>query len=172
MSFNYNPVDEAQAQKDKEFQLLPDGIYDFVVTEAKFKYSSNQNPMIELKLRIMHDGMEFNVFDNLIATKMMMWKVKHFCDTTGLEKEYAAGQFSERLCGNKRGTASIKSVGARPKNDGSGQMWKAKNEVEDYLTSETIGKASAANPWAPPADKKKPNALPSSEEFFSDDIPF
>ncbi len=172
MSFNYNPVDEQQALKDREFALLPDGIYDFAVTEAKFKYSSNQNPMIELKLRIIHDGQEFNVFDNLIATKMMMWKVKHFCDTTGLQVEYAAGQFNERLCGNKRGTCAIKSVPARPKNDGSGGMYKAKNEVEDYLSSEALNKAAAANPFAPPPAKAAAPAAPESEPFIDSDIPF
>ena len=31
----------------------------------------------------------------------------------------------------------------RPKNDGSGKMWKAKNEVEDYLTEETMKQAEA-----------------------------
>jgi len=171
MSFNYNPVSEEQALKDKEFALLPDGIYDFIVTEAKFKYSQNNNPMIEMKLRIMHDGEEFNVFDNLIATKMMMWKLIHFCDSVGLKKEYEAGQFSERLCGNKRGTCSIKSVPARPKNNGTSEMWKAKNEVEDYLTPETIAKASAANPFTPPKSKSA-TAVAASEPFFSDDIPF
>ena len=173
MSFTYPPVTEEQALKDKEFPLLPDGIYDFAVMEAKFKYSKNSNPMIELKLRIIHDGMEFNIFDNLIATKMMMWKVKHFCDTTGLEKEYIGGQFTEHLCPNKRGTCSIKTTPERPKNDGSGQVYKARNEVEDYLSSDALNKAAAENPFTP-QQKATPSSAPvaEAEAFYDDAIPF
>jgi len=98
MSFNYEVLDEEQAQKAREFQLLPDGIYDFAVTESKLKYSKSGNAMIELKIRIIHEGQEYNVFDNLIATRNMVWKTKHFCETTGLQKEYLAGQFNESLC--------------------------------------------------------------------------
>ena len=94
MSFDYDVMSEEEAQKAREFQLLPDGIYDFAVMESKFKYSGAGNPMIELKLRIVHDGDEYHVFDNLIGTKNMAWKTKHFCEAAGLEKEYLAKQFN------------------------------------------------------------------------------
>lgn len=171
MSFNYDVQTEEEAQKAREFPLLPDGIYDFAVIESKFKYSHSGNPMIELKIRIIHEGQEFNVFDNLIGTKNMGWKTKHFCDTTGLEKEYAAGQFSEHLCANKRGTCAIGNVGARPKNDGSGQSWKAKNEVQDYLTSEALSQQAKANPFAPAQSKAAPTPA-EAEPFLDDTIPF
>lgn len=167
--FSYDVLSEEEVQKAREFPLLPDGIYDFVVIEAKFKYSQSGNPMIALKIRIIHEGQEFNVFDYLIATKMMAWKTKHFCDSTGLQKEYAEGHFNERLAAGRRGTCAIKSVPARPKNDGTGGMYNAKNEVEDYLSSEALNKASAANPFAPPPAKP---AAPESEPFVDNDIPF
>jgi hypothetical protein len=174
MSFEYDVMTEEEAQKAREFPTLPDGLYDFAVTEHKLTYSKNGNAMIALKLRIIHDGQEFNVFDNLIGTKNMAWKTKHFCDTTGLEKEYIAKQFNERLCANKRGTCAIGFVGATPKNDGSGQMWKAKNEVVDYISADKLGAAQArvdANPFAPAASKLPP-APPEAEPFFNDDVPF
>jgi hypothetical protein len=179
MSFNYDVQTEEEAQKAREFQLLPDGVYDFAVTEAKFQWSQSGNPMIALKLRIIHEGEEYNVFDNLIGTKNMGWKTKHFCETTGLEKEYLAGQFSEHCCPQRRGTCSIGNVAARPKNDGTGGMWKAKNEVTDYLSPDKISGAQAAatakasastNAFAPPAAKLPP--APESEPFLNDDIPF
>ncbi len=178
MSFQYDVMSEEQAQKAREFPLLPDGIYDFAVIESKFKFSQNGNPMIELKLRIIHEGQEFNVFDNLIATKMMTWKTKHFCETTGLEKEYLAGKFNEHLCGGKRGTCAISSVGARPKNngklnpDGTPETWKAKNEIQDYLSSAALLKVSTENPFAPPPAKAQSLPPIDSEPFTDDQIPF
>lgn len=174
MSFDYDVMTEEEAQKAREFPLLPDGVYDFVTIESKLKYSQAGNAMIELKNRICHDGMEFNVFDNLIGTKNMAWKTKHYCETTGLEKEYAAKQFDEKLCVNRRGTCAIVNVAARPKNDGTSAMWKAKNEVQDYLSSEALNKQQPkANPFAPPEPKAAAQPTPpESEPFFDDNIPF
>lgn len=173
MSFNYDVMTEEEAQKAREFPLLPDGIYDFAVLESKFKYSGSGNPMIELKLQIIHEGEQYNVFDNLIGTKNMAWKTKHFCETTGLEKEYVDGKFDEHSCPKRRGTCAIGNVAARPKNDGTNAMWKAKNEVQDYMSSSSLTQQAAAakaNPFTPPAAKLPPP--PVESEPFSDDIPF
>ncbi len=176
--YNYTAMSEEEVQKAREFALLPDGIYDFAVMEAKFKYSKNSNPMIELKLRITHDGEEYYVFDNLIAMKSMMWKTKHFCDTTGLQKEYLASEFNEHLCPNKRGTCAITNVAAVPKNngkynaDGTPEMYKAKNEVQDYLSSEAMEKVAKENPFSPPPPKVAPAPAAEAEEFLNDEIPF
>lgn len=170
--FDYDVLTEEEAQKAREFPLLPDGIYDFVTIDAKLKYSKNGNTMIELKNRICHDGQEFHVFDNLIAIKSMIWKTKHYCETTGLEKEYLAKQFGQPLCINRRGTCAIGTVEARPKNDGTGAMWKAKNEVTDYLSSDAILKHSKENPFAPPPPKAPAEPAPESEPFIDSDIPF
>lgn len=182
MSFDYEVLDEAQAQKAREFPLLPDGIYDFVVTESKFKYSSQNNPMIELKIRIVHDGVDFNVFDNLIGTKNMIWKTLHFCETTGLEREYQAKEFNEKIAKGRRGTCSIKNVPARPKPNNPTEFYKAKNEVEDYLSADklnsvTVGATIFNGPatidaagYGVPASTVPP--MPGSEPFHDDDIAF
>lgn len=143
MSFTYPKLSEEEAQKAREFPLLPDGIYDFEVTEARYKMSQSGNPMIELKVKIKHNGQDFNVFDNLIGTPNMTWKTRHFCASTGLLAEFEAETFNERMAIHKRGICQIGNVGERPKNDGSGKSWKAKNEVEDYLTEETMKQAEA-----------------------------
>ncbi len=171
MSFNYDVLDENEAQRAREFPLLPDGIYDFAVLENKFQYSQSGNPMIGLKLRIIHEGKEFNVFDNLIGIKSMIWKTKHFCDTTGLEQEYLDGKFNETLAANKRGTCKIITKPQRPKNDGSGEFYKAKNEVEDYLKQSDLIPQNTANPFAPAPVKetaKKDEGVP----FEDSEIPF
>lgn len=174
MSFVYTPIaSEEEAQKAREFPLLPDGIYDFIVTENKLTHSKNGNPMIQLKLKISHDGQEFNVFDNLIAVNNMMWKTKHFCETVGLEKEYLAAKFNERMCAGKRGTCAIKTLPARPKNDGTGGFYKAKNEVEDYLTADKINSfvpKTSNNAFAAPNNSVPPP--PVEEDFLNEEIPF
>lgn len=171
MSFNYDVLDENEAQKAREFPLLPDGIYDFAVVENKFQYSQSGNPMIGLKLRIIHEGKEFNVFDNLIGIKSMIWKTKHFCETTGLEAEYLAGSFNEHLAANKRGACKIITKPQRPKNDGSGEFYKPKNEVEDYLSGDALVPQQNANPFAPPPAKESAKA-PEVDDFGDKDIPF
>lgn len=172
MSFNYDVMTEEEAQKAREFQRLPDGIYDFAVIEHKFQYSQSGNPMIALKIRIVHEGEEYNVFDNLIGIKSMSWKTKHFCESVGLEREYAAGTFNEHLCANRRGICSIGNVEARPKNNGTNEMYKAKNEVLDYLQNKDM--QQKANPFAPAPAKAAaaPMPAPAPEPFLNDDIPF
>jgi len=165
--FNYEVLNEQDSLKAREFQLLKEGIYDFAVLEAKLAMSQAGNHMIKLKIQIIHEGQDFNVFDNLIATTNMTWKTKHFCDTTGLEEEYLSGKFNQDLALRRRGKCMIGYVGATPKNDGSGGMWKAKNEVLDYLSTES----KASNPFAPPV------AIPATQppvvdEFIDDDLPF
>lgn len=170
MSFQYDVVSEEEAQQAREFPLLPPGIYDFVVTEAKFKYSANGNEMIQLKLNIKHDGKDHGVFDNLISLKNMQWKTRHFCKSAGLMREYEAKEFEENMALHQHGTCEIGLVAARPKNDGSNGFWKAKNEVVDYVdrnstTTDAAGfNIPAANiPAAPGAD---------DQNMLNDDIPF
>ena len=172
MSFSYQPMSEDEVQKAREFSLLPDGIYDFEIVESKFSYSHSSNPMIGLKLTINHEGQEYGVFDNLVAAKSMLWKTKHFCDSTGLQREYAAGQFNETHCPRRRGVCQIGTVPARPKNDGSGGMWKAKNEVVDYLEGKNIAPAHQNHFMAAPKPLATQKAPSAPEEFISEDIPF
>lgn len=143
MGFSYKAVTEEEAQKSKEFPLLPDGIYDFIVIESKFKTSRAGNPMIELKLRVTHDGLEHTVFDNLIPTDRMIWKVRHFCAATGNLEKFEKETFNENDAMGSRGMMLVGNVGERPKDDGSGGVWKAKNVVDDYLTEEMIKQAEA-----------------------------
>ena len=84
MGFTYPKMTEEEAQKAREFKLLPDGIYDFEVIQASAKTSHSGNPMIEMKIKIRHNGEDYNVFDNLIGTANMTWKTLHFCAATGL----------------------------------------------------------------------------------------
>lgn len=174
--FAYDVMSEDEAQKAREFPMLPDGVYDFETIEAKLTYSQAGNPMIQLKNKIVYEGRDYNVYDNLIGTKNMVWKTKHYCESTGLEREYLAGTFSEKLCMGRRGVCEVGTKPERPKNDGTNAVWKAKNEVVDYQGADT---AKNDNPFAPPKPVTAPIAPaaaqpqpPESEPFHNDDIPF
>lgn len=170
--FSYEVLSEEEALKAREFQLLEEGIYNFKVESASFTYSTSGNPMIKLTLVIKHDGKEFRVFDNLIGTRNMIWKLKHFADTTGLTKTYESGNFSFEVCRNQQGKCSIGKEDAKPKNDGTNGIWKAKNIVVDYVTSDfKLPNKAATNPFAPPSPKKEERA-PTVEDFDDSDIPF
>lgn len=175
MSFEYELfTSEEEAMKASAFPMLPDGIYDFAVLESKFGYSQAGNPKIDLKVQIIHEGEAFNVFDSLVGTKRMAYRVKHFAETTGCEKEYLAKQFNEHTPKNRRGKCVIRQRAAQPKSDGSGGMWPAKNVVEDYVgTNMRLMLEGASIPFAPaPEPKQKKEASPIDEFDSSSDIPF
>jgi hypothetical protein len=165
MGFTYPKLTEEEAEKARQFELLPDGIYDFEVVEAKPKMSKAGNSMLEMKIKIRHDGKEHNVFDNLIGTENMTWKTIHFCRTTGLVAQYEADALDERVVLHKRGMCEICSKPERPKNDGSGEVWKAKNEVVDYLTEEMIKQAEEKNAGT---GFLAPEGAPPSDTAFAD----
>jgi hypothetical protein len=128
--FSYPPLNEQEAADKKGFPRLPDGWYDFHVTESKPKTSTNGNPMINIILNIIHQGEEYKVWDSLIGTENMAWKTLHFCETTGLEEEYKTQKFNEKYCAGKRGKAYITTQPERPNPQGG--VFKARNIVEDY----------------------------------------
>lgn len=172
MSFEY-PIftDEAEAINASGFPTLPDGVYDFAVLESKFGYSQAGNPKIDLKIQIIHDGEQFNVFDSLLPTKRMAYRLKHFAEATGCEKEYLGGQFNEHTPKNRRGKCVIRMRAAQPKNDGSGEMWPAKNVVHDYVgTTMRETMEGSSNPFVPPEEKKEVKA--EAEPFLNEDVPF
>ena len=177
MSFDYEVfATEEEAMKAKEFPLLDDGVYRFRVIESKPRQSSSGNSMIALKICIEHEGQEYNVFDNLIGVKSMAWKVKHFAEATGLEREYAIRAFNCESPMDREGYCLIGNEPAKPKNDGSKNhdgspaMYKAKNIVEDYIPAKAN---NTANPFAPAEPlKKAPIPVSPPAEEFDTDLPF
>lgn len=157
MSFPYNPMTEEQCDKERQFPLLEPGIYNFTVTKAEQKRSKSGNPMIELTLHVWDNtGKEFNVFDYLIATPNMMWKIKHFCDSVGLSQEYADGKFNEHMAVGRSGKADF--IFQKGKAKEGGGFYKDKNAVEDYVMTDKG------------AQKYNPSETDSKE--FDDSIPF
>lgn len=75
--------------------IIADGIYDFEILSADDDTSQNGNDMIHLKTKVFKaDGGFIFVDDYLVNTEKMQWKIKHFCESVGLEAEYQAGDLT------------------------------------------------------------------------------
>ncbi len=136
--FAFVPKTEEEIRHIQNRLLLPDGVYPFIVREAKPMKSSAGNSMVQLRLECTaHDGYKHTVFDFLVATEEMLFKIKHFCETAGIEQEYAAGQFNPPDLVGKEGLAriTIQRGKARKDKDGreDGSYYPDKNTVRDYI---------------------------------------
>lgn len=136
MNFSYEPLTEDQCNKSRQFPLLEPGVYDFQVMDAHVKVSRAGNPMIELILKVWgKNGAEFTIYDYLLSTPNMAWKLKHFCDSVGLAKEYESKSFDEFKCINRFGKADIVYQPGAKKANGDG-YYSDKNAVNDYVKAE------------------------------------
>lgn len=100
-NYDWNSTVPAQAEQ-KEFSVPPIGEYNFIVVSAEKTYSTSGNPMIKVRLDL--QGADGSVFDNLVLSDGMMWKLVSFFESVGLKKK---GE--ELKC--SIGEASDKAVG-------------------------------------------------------------
>ncbi len=155
MSFSFNPLSDEQINALQNRDLLADGIYPFTVKSIEQQESKSGNPMLKVRIGVMpKEGEERNIFDYLVSTEQMMFKIKHFCETIGLEDKYTKGNFAPIDCLNRSGKVKIGVQKGGPKPDGSG-FFPDKNSVKDYVKlGEEVAKEAKV------------------EEEFNDDIKF
>lgn len=86
--------------EDRSFPVAPDGTYLATVVTATEKVSSSGNPMITLKLHVLHPttGETVIVFDHLVGTESSVWKIESFCKSAGLVAKYEAGDLQAIDC--------------------------------------------------------------------------
>lgn len=156
---NFAPKTEEEIKKDA---LLPAGDYDFEVIEAADKISKTSgNPMIALKLNVYSgDGGTRHVYDYLM--EQMAYKLRHFCQFTGLIEKYQAGTLTAQDCLGRVGRVSLR----QKIQDG----YDPKNEVKDYVNAN----AATVETPAQKAPAATPTASASSPQSLEnqDDIPF
>lgn len=124
MPLEFQPKSEEELKKTI---LLPEGEYDFDTVGADEAVSkSSGKEMIKLTLKVYApDGNTTLVYDYLLAA--LEYKIKHFCDTAGLQTEYQLGILTADMCLNKSG--KVKLVIQKDK---TGQ-YEDKNVVKDYV---------------------------------------
>lgn len=142
---NFPPLSEEEV-----LNLLPNGEYDFLVKAAEDKVSKAGNDMIKLTISIWDDkNIEHTIFDYLLTS--MMYKVKHFADSVGLEAEYKAGGYTADHCVNKSGRCKVFIDNPEDSN------FPPKNAIRDYIKG-TV--------------KIEPPKPHPDQNLFDSDIPF
>lgn len=153
MSFTYPVLTDEQIQS---MNLVDDGEYDFEVVSATEKMSKAGNNQIEINIKIWDNkGVQRSLRDYLVATENMAYKVKHFCESTGLE--YGKGNMDTfQLIGRSGKCIVIKQQGQEKP---MGGRYPDKSVIKDYIK---IGEGSST------VSSPKPVTAPA----FNDDLPF
>lgn len=156
----YKAMSEEDVMKAR-FNLLEDGEYDAVVKVATPSMSKSQNAMADMTLAVFDKmGNAHDIRDFLVFTPNMLWKVKHFCDSAGLEQLYLDEKFTPEHAANQHVRVKVKTQQGNEipfdKLNGKpvGSKYPDKNVIEDYV----IGKSNVIG---------KPE-----DEFINDAIPF
>ncbi len=131
--FSFSPKTDAEIAAMQNQGLLEEGVYKFTVKHVEQCVSQSDNSMLKIRLSVFEKsgGMRV-IFDYLVATDRMMFKLKHFCESIGLQDKYTDGKFNPQECVNRSGYAyvSIQKGSARP--DGLGN-YPDKNQIKDYV---------------------------------------
>ena len=142
---NYRPLTNEQAQEMSRPQLIEDGEYqceliEFSHTDKYLKplLDRNSEPMTRIKLKIWDSqGKDRVIFTNLFwgANNKMSYRTRHFAESFEVLDMYEMGELYDKLGEvlNQTGHCEIYTQKPRPKNDGSDEMWPAKNEVRDFF---------------------------------------
>ena len=142
-------------QEVQEANLLDKGEYDFVVMSAEETQSKAGNDMIALKISVMDEEERgHTVFDYLVSTDAMSYKLRHFAASIGLLADYEGGNLPAEKMEGRAGRCTIVVTPAR---DG----YAAKNSVQDYIAAD-----GPIDSRLPAAEKK------SNAKELDDEIPF
>jgi hypothetical protein len=131
------------------FKNLPDGEYPFTVMESAIAISKSAKnagkEMVKLKLNVHGDGFDKHVYD-YFADWFSEWKLKHFCDTAGLAKEYESGEIDPSNNAYQGRTGFVSIVTETNKETGE-----ERNAVRDYVveSAEPVKKKLTAEKASP-----------------------
>jgi hypothetical protein len=168
----FQPKSEEECQKEL---LLPAGNYGFEIAEAADKRSSGGNDMIEMKVLIYPndaDAAPRTIFDYIVATERMAFKIRHFCQETGLIDTYEQGTLMARDCVGRQGFCSVQI-----QEDKTGK-YSPKNVIRDYGKPKAgqSGRSAVRSDDPPPPDPTMgtpPSPAPADKkDIEDDDIPF
>lgn len=143
----FTPKTEQELQS---MSLFEPGIYSFQVVEASDQVAKSGNDMIKLKLKVNDgSGKEKHIFDYVLEA--MAFKLRHFCEATGLAEKYESGELKAFDCPGRTGKLELSFEPGKQKPEGG--YYPDKNSVKDYLKADE-------------GDSNPP------EDQFSDQLPF
>lgn len=146
------------------------GTYDFEILEADEQESRAGNDMIKLKVAIYNaEGRRRTVFDYLMDTESMSYKLRHCAAAAGLLADYEQGELhAEELVG-RTGACKVSIRKAT-------EEYPAQNQISDYIVPKE-GAAPAEKPQRQPAmagagGGPSWTAPRPGQDDLNDDIPF
>lgn len=140
-----NPISETEALAPGIWKR---GLYDFEVIAAEEQISKAGNDQIKLTNKLYDkEGKSRTVFDYLVSTAGMAYKVRHFASASGLLAQYERGELRADDCVGKTGRCQI---GIEKK-----EGYPDKNSIQDYAAT---------------SGSRLIDSIPDSE--LNDEIPF
>mgnify|MGYP005831656277 CR=1 FL=1 len=150
---NWNP--DEHVDTGGGFTPIDEGEYDFTVTSATEATSKAGNEMIELQMAFdIGRSDPLKIYDRLVNTPKALWKVKDFCEVTGLK--FDTGELAAANCIGLQGKAYLHL--GQENDKGKRYM-----EVRYYCTSDS---GFSESPMTAKQDQVVEKAL------TNDDIPF
>lgn len=123
-------VEPKTEQEVQEMNLLPAGVYDFLISEAEDKQSQKGNDMAVIKLKIDGDeGRTHTIVDYLVSIESMAYKLRHFAESVGLLEQYEKGDMPAEFMQGRTGKCKLVIQPAKGE-------YRAKNTVADYIKSD------------------------------------
>ncbi len=125
---------------------VKEGIVNFLVKHASHEISKKSgNKMIKLQLIVTDDnGTQTMIWDYLLdSSPFMLRKLKHFCESCGLDNSYQSGLLKAMDCINKRGKCEVE-LETVP--DGTSSEYKRKYKINDYLKNDHL-KSDSNDEW-------------------------
>ena len=136
----FTPATEEQANAGGSFEPWRPGTVDLEVVGAADETSGSGNEMIHLEMNIYNAaGEKRYIHDYLVATDGAQFKVRQFCEATGLLAQYESGELDAEMCDGKIGKCKIAIEPARGE-------YAAKNKVQAYLKASGNGAAATHTP--------------------------
>lgn len=110
MPLTFNP-DDIQEHNSKN-ELLPEGEYRFDVSYAEEKVSQNSgNEMIQMNIIVSglldKKPVKKIIKSFLVGTEKSLFKIKEFCEATGMEDKYKSGTLLADDCFGKTGRCYV-----------------------------------------------------------------
>lgn len=109
---------------DPKDDMLAEGEYEAVVESAWDAVSKGGNEMVELEVAAYRqDGEKFIIKDWLLSMRGSTWKLRHFCDSAGLNFE--SGEVMAKDCEGKNVRVKVTQA--------TDERFGTQNRIVDYL---------------------------------------
>jgi len=125
-------------QELKEINLISPGFYQFEVISSEDKLSQKNSEMIKLKIKIWDSSNCERIIDDYLIDALA-FKVRHFCETTGLLEKYESGELLASDCMYKSGKLEL--INQKGRENPKGGMYADSNSVKDYIFETEEAKA-------------------------------